>query len=267
MTANHDLERRLERYYAAEPPSRAPDWVLQSALSTIEDTRQRRGLIALRRYSHLTTFTKLAAAAVVVIAVGGFALWQFGPSSGGPPAPTPSPTAPPPTPSGPSTYVPPALTGAFTSDLHGLSLSYPAGWATRAATEPWTEPDPPQFEDPRGDVLYDPVRNDHLFLVLASQPLGETTFDAWVTDFLTVEGCKRTGDLSVVVEGADRVIGTECNFVFASGGGRVYLMWLYTSADELDLRSFDSGAWLEEILATLQLRPEDAVDAAPTASP
>ncbi len=83
MTANNDLQRRLAGYYASEPPLRAPDWVLQSALETIEDTRQRRGLVALRRYSDMPQL-KLAAAAAIVIAVGAFALWQLAPPGVGP---------------------------------------------------------------------------------------------------------------------------------------------------------------------------------------
>lgn len=45
MSVNDDLERRIADYYESEPPARAPDWVLESALVTIDTTRQRRGLI------------------------------------------------------------------------------------------------------------------------------------------------------------------------------------------------------------------------------
>ena len=33
---------------------------------------------------------------------------------------------------------PPPLTQTFTSQVHGISVSYPEGWTARAATEPWT---------------------------------------------------------------------------------------------------------------------------------
>jgi hypothetical protein len=270
MTANDDLSRRLTDHYAAEAPPRAPDWVLESALSTIEDTRQRRDLLAPWRFPHMPTYSKLAAAGIAVIAVGAYVLWQLAPSGGpGGPSPAPSPTASPkPTatlaPTVP-TYVPPALTGTFTSDLHGVSLSYPAGWSTRPATEPWTDSSPPDFSEAAGDLIFDPVKEDHLFLALASQPLGAASFDDWLTAFLSSEGCTRT--TRALVEGADRAFGTDCDVVLFSADGRGYVIALLTSNDDADLRSFDASAWLEEVLATVQLMPADAVDVAPTASP
>jgi len=271
MTTTRDLERRLAEHFHGEAPSRAPDWILSSALMTIDTTRQRRGLTALRRTYDMPTYAKLAAAAVVVIAVGAYALWRIAPSGPGGPGPSPTPTAPPtsaPRPAPSSTlipYVPPALTGSFTSNLHGLSLSYPEGWTEQAATVPWTDANLPPFGDPAGDFIYDPARDDHLFLALASQPLGSTSFDDWLTDFLVAEGCARTDRLAI--DGADRAFGTDCGFALFSSNGRGYIIALHVSVDDADLRSFDSAAWLEDILATVQLHPEDAVDEAPTASP
>ena len=42
MTTPRDLERRLAKHFSGEAPTRAPDWVLLSALTTIQSTRQRR---------------------------------------------------------------------------------------------------------------------------------------------------------------------------------------------------------------------------------
>ncbi len=71
MTANKDLGRRLSDLYEAEAAPRAPDWLLEQSLEIIDTTRQRR--VVIRLPWRLTTthgFTKVAVAAVVVVAVG-----------------------------------------------------------------------------------------------------------------------------------------------------------------------------------------------------
>jgi hypothetical protein len=265
VNANTNLERRLTEHYAGEPPMRAPDRVLLEALATIDTTKQRRGRFAPWRFAQMNMYAKVAAAvAVIAVVVVGF--WQLAPrqpSSGGtvspPPsiAPTTAPTASPTSTS--ITYVPPALTETFTSNLHGVAVSYPEGWTAQAATEPWTSPFPPQFGDPSGDLFYDPDRDDgHLFMAVGSRPLGGTALEDWLSDFMDAEGCT-LGD-PIVIDGADEAISTSCDLVLASSGDRGYVISLYSSNDDLDLRSFDTAAWFEEILATVQLQPEDAVD-------
>ena len=267
MTPNTNLERRLAEHYASAPPLRAPDRVLLGALATIDTTRQRRGLLAPWRFMKMPTYAKLAAA-TAVIAVVAFGAWQLIPGPrqgpGGPGAtqtPLPSPSAAPSTGVGPTqaAYVPPPLTEAFTSDLHGLSLSYPDGWATEPATELWTDPFAPQFGDPSGDLFHDPARDGgHLFMTVGSRPLGDEPFDDFLSGFLEAEGCTR-GD-PIIIDGADEAVGSSCNVALASSGGRGYVIMLYTSDDDLDLRSFDAAGWFQDILATVELRPQDAVD-------
>lgn len=271
MTSPRDFERRLAEHFRGDAPGRAPEWILPSALTTIDTTPQRRGLAALRRNLEMPTYAKLAAAAVVVIAVGAFAIWQFAPPGpGGPTISVPTPTASPtPLPTlqlspAPTTYVPPALTESFTSGLHGITLSYPTGWTAQAATSPWITPSLFNFLDPVGDFLYDPARTDHLFVALASQPLGSTSFDQWSADILAGEGC---GGTAIVVDGVEGVIGTECDLAFVASGGRGYMFMLYTSGDDVELRGADTKGLLVDILETVQLAPEDAIDEAPTASP
>jgi hypothetical protein len=83
MSANHDLERRLADFYATEDPSRAPDWVLEAALTTIDTTPQRRAFIRVPwRFHDMNSFAKVAVAAVVVIAVGALGLAVLRPGSG-----------------------------------------------------------------------------------------------------------------------------------------------------------------------------------------
>ncbi len=144
MNANDRLERRLTEFYESESPPRAPDWVLRSALETIDDTPQRRVLIRVPwRFPHMNTFAKVAIAAVVVIAIGALGLSLLRPSGssgvGGQPTASPSPS--------PSDAhlrrehlpdPPPALTETFTSDRHGFSTSYPTGWVHATCDDAWT---------------------------------------------------------------------------------------------------------------------------------
>jgi len=268
MTAETNLERRLADHYASESTPRAPDRVLLGALATIESTGQRRGPVAPWRFNPMPMYARLGVAAAAVVAVVLVALWQLAPPGGpGGPAVTPT-TAPSPSPSqttlpGPTAYVPAALSKRFTSTIHGISIGYPEGWITKPATTPWTTPADPSFFDTSGDLLYDPVRNDHLFLLMASQPLS-TSFDAFVNAGLVGECTARE---TVSVAGNDGVLATGCSLAYVPSGGRVYLIRLYVSSDDAELRAFDADAWLKQILGTAQLRPQDAIDTAPTASP
>jgi hypothetical protein len=162
--------------------------------------------------------------------------------------PTPSPTSAPP------------LTQTFTSTLHGISISYPEGWTTQAATELWTG-GLVNFGDSPADHLYDPILTDHLFLTIASQPIGDSTPDEWVAEKVTLE-C--AGTEPTAVDGATGLIGAaDCNQAAVTTDSRGYLISLYTSGDEAWLGPTFDRAWFEEVLATVQLHPEDAVDTLP----
>ena len=156
--------------------------------------------------------------------------------------------------------------------MHGISVSYPEGWIARAATEPWTDrPGVPQFLHPGFDVLYDPVQTDTLFLHITSQPIGESTPEHWVAASLAAWGCKTTEPIAV--DGAPGLIGADdCHIVAVTTAGRGYWIGLYTPySGEGDVPpaagySYDR-AWFEEVLATVHVQPEDAVDVAPSAAP
>jgi hypothetical protein len=272
MNANHELERRLADFYATEAPQRAPDRVLESVLATSEITRQRRAVIRLPwRFPIMNSYAKIAIAAVAVIAIGavGLAVLRPGtsPGVGGQvvtPSPEPSPSSSPRATSEPtaSPHLTPPLTQRFTSTRHGISVSYPEGWATQAATEPWTG-EFPNFRDPPADFLYDPTLTDHLFLIIASMPIGASTPEEWVAAQLE---CGATQPIAV--DGAIGQIGAdECNVAAVTIDGRGYLFQLYTSGDEAWLASTYDRAWFDEVLATVQLQPAEAVDTAPSASP
>ena len=258
MTASHDLERRVAQFYAAEAPHRAPDRVLAQALATIDHTRQRRelGLVS-RRSRTMNIYAKLAVAAVVVVAVGAVGLTILqpgpGPSVGGPgssssPVPSASPSR---SPSPSALPTPPPLTGTYTSAVHGISISYPAGWTTRPATDPgWVGE--ANFQSPGGDVLYDPVLEDHLFIGLASVPLDGQAGDAWVTAALSAdEACVTVEPEPITVDGAPGFICGTLALTWA--GDRGYSIRLYTSGDEPWLSDVYDRAWFDDVLATVRL--------------
>jgi len=185
-----------------------------------------------------------------------------GPASQPPASTTPSEA---PASAGPSPVSPPPLTQSFTSQMHGFSVSYPEGWTARAATEPWTGTGGPHFPDPYADLLMDPVDPEHLFLVFGSQPIGSSTPDEWVAETMAADECAATE--WIAVDGATGLIGAGCNVVGVTTAGRGYRIRLYTSGDDLSAHEPYDRAWFDEVLATVQLQPEDAVDVVPSATP
>ena len=128
-------------------------------------------------------------------------------------------------------------------------------WTAEAATEPWTEPAfPLLLGAPHADFLYDPALESDLFLTIASQPIGDSTPDDWVADQLaSEEGCGTTEPITVDV-GTGQI---GCSLAVVTTGDRGYWIQLYTGNSAP--AAFDR-AWLEEVLATVQLQPEDASD-------
>jgi hypothetical protein len=205
-------------------------------------------------------FRLLGTALVVVAAVAGC-------STAASVAPSTAPqasTAPLPSPAPPSTApaastaanasptAPPALTKTFVSPMHGISVGYPEGWTTRAATEKWTTSDW-SFDQPAVDVIYDPLLDEgHLFMAFGSQPLGATKADKWIADQLAKNEC--TAAEPVTVDGASGSTCADGGLALVSTGERGYLIKLYTSGDEPWLAMYDK-AWFDEVLSTVRLGP------------
>jgi hypothetical protein len=271
MTAHHDLDRRLNAFLLDGPTS-LPDASFDAVRDRTEQTRQRVVLGPWRvPMSKLVPIGLGAAAVIGVLLLGS----QFigspssnmgGPASQSPASATPSeaPASAAPASAAASPISPPPLTQTFTSQMHGISVSYPEGWIARAATEPWTDrPGEPQFIHPGFDVLHDPVLTDHLFLHIRSQPIGDSTPEDWVAANM---GCTTTEPIAV--DGATGLIGAnDCDTVAVTTAGRGYEISLGTSDDDPVVVAPYDRAWFEEVLATVQLHPEDTVDVAPSASP
>ena len=191
----------------------------------------------------MNVYAKLAAAAVVVVAVGALGAWFLSPGSssapvGGTPAESASPAAIPPSsaspvPSRTTSPLPttPPLSGNFTSTLHGISLATPAEWTTQPATEAWDGRPFPNYGDPDVDLILDPVHRANLWLMVASKPLEAADPDQWPADQLTALECVT---VPVSVDGATGLIGatfdrTDCSAAFFASSGRGCMIRLYDS--------------------------------------
>ena len=268
MNARRDPDRLIEAFLM-EGQTELADQVYDAVRSTVEHRRQRVFIGPWRTplMNKLVPIGLGAAAVVVALFVGSRFLGTPSGPGGLPstaPSPPPSPSVAAPTPSAAGSSVP--LTEAFTSDRNGFSISYPAGWEARPATELWTT-GVPDFFSTAADTLHDPVREDHLWIVVASQPIGDSTPDEWVAVKLASDGGCTTTE-PIAVDGLPGRIGADdCTRAAVTTGGRGYFIWLYASDDEPSLPVTYGRAWFEEVLATVQLQPDDAVDAAPSTSP
>jgi hypothetical protein len=94
MSTTRHLEQRIADHYAAEAPSRAPDWVLERIVAGVATTPQRRiGLGRRWGFPPITGFPKPGMTAVAIAAIGLVGTALVGGSLIGPVAsPTPSPT-------------------------------------------------------------------------------------------------------------------------------------------------------------------------------
>lgn len=192
------------------------------------------------------------------------------------PGASPSPTVSP----SPVTQPPSPFSERFDSPLNGLSIGYPSGWRTRAATEPWGHGEV-AFDAPDVDVIFDPMLRDDLYFALVSEPLGGKSATEWVTGtrLSSVGICKGSGGGG---GGDDTFHGNYAWFVYcdewhgAARGNvvivatatRGYIIYLHV-ADERRLQATYDTHWFERVLLkTVDLRPEDALDASnPSASP
>jgi hypothetical protein len=260
MSATTNLERRVAEHYASEPQLRAPDRVLHAALTTIDTTSQRRGLLAPWRFMKVNAYSKVAAVAVVVIAVAAIGLWQLGGIGNAGPSPSPIPSRSPiPSPTvSPSASQSPPLIGNFTSNVHGISMSFPAGWAVTDATTSWTASELPGFGDTAAAIIYDTgLDTAHLFMGIASQPLAGASGPAWADNVQVDDPCPTSEP--IVVDGADGLLVT-CNEPLRAlfwGADRGYVVLLYRSGDEAWLEDVYDVAWFQEVLATVQIRPPE----------
>ncbi len=184
-------------------------------------------------------------------------------------APAPIPADTPPTPS------PCPSTGRFESPLHGISIDCPAGWQIRPATEPWTDGEL-NFESPAADVIFHPTFGDRLYFVLASQPF-ESPSEAHDWDGTAPGDWDGLGQVPLCLPGEGGhgmggpfpVDGARAIELQACGSFAVALNWTDTRGfvialivrDEPGLRETYSHGYFDAAIETIDLRPEEAVEA------
>jgi hypothetical protein len=269
MTARDDLDRQLDALLR-DGPTALPEPSFYAVRDRTEYVRQRVVIGPWRTLDIMNKFVSLglgAAAVVVALVIGTQVLGQPAPGGVGSaasasPSLTPAPTAtlrP-----SPSPVAAPPLTQSFTSTVHGLSVSHPAGWTAEPATEPWTGgPSNHSIGDPQDDRLMHPTLMDHLFLSISSQPIGDATPEDWIAEQMAewadLEACTVTEP--VAIDGATGRIGSEgCNLAVVTTDGRGYWISLRASKDDPSAVAPYDRAWFQEVLATVRLHPEDAVD-------
>jgi hypothetical protein len=119
-----------------------------------------------------------------------------------------------------------------------------------------------------GDIIYDPVLESNLWLMVASQPLAGKSAEQWVDAMLTELRGLDACDQPIEPVPIDGVQGRRCHSSAAvSSGDRGYVIVLYTSGDDPAAVAGYDQEYFKAILATMQLTPEDAVDTPASASP
>jgi hypothetical protein len=182
-------------------------------------------------------------------------------------------------------------TERFDSPLNGLSIGYPPGWRTRAATEPWGH-GAVAFGAPDVDVIFHPTLKDDLYFAVVSEPLGGTSGPDWVNmvNLPSVGICTRAvgggggGDTFdghyAWFEGCDTPVGSD-GVVIVGTATRGYIIYSHVGDEQRVERILQATYDVELVedegvhdhlfdaaLKTVDLRPEDAVEASsPSESP
>jgi hypothetical protein len=108
---------------------------------------------------------------------------------------------------------------------------------------------------------------DSPFIGVSSQLLAGRTGQQWAADVLAEPGWDATCSPETepaTVDGAPGMIATWCP---DPNGLLTALTWTGTRGYLIVLYRIDDRAFFDDLLASVQLNPEDAVDTAPSASP
>ena len=129
------------------------------------------------------------------------------------------------------------------------------------------------FGAPDVDVIFDPDLQDDVYFAAVSEPLGGKSGAGWVEAHLlptSVGICTEPGSGGqggrYTLDGARGWIGS-CgshaaggHYVTVATATRGYIIYLHV-ADRRLLQATYDGDWFEAALETVELRPEDALDA------
>ena len=225
------------------------------AISVGLRTQPRARRMAILGGSSMSPINRLAAAAAIVLVVGGLSVFVLANRGGGPggvpspsvsaapsaatsrsPSPSPSPAATP-------TATPPSTAGwlPFTSSHYGYTIAYPPTWAATQATRVW---------DPATDPLAAPAPGGNLDVFLGTPPQygvetavfgfaaevpAGTSQDAWLTSYYAGRNYCSTMPtfVSITVDGhAGRLDACYDAQAFVFVGNRVYIFVIYQNGEQ-----------------------------------
>ena len=252
-----------------EGPNELPESTRRAIAVDVRTTHQSRrsiwfpwGFPAVDRLS----LVALATVAVMVLAVAGLAVSRIAPN-GSSVVGSPSETPPSPSPSPWTTLPIPPMQQTFFSQLHGYTVSYPAGWSSIPATQTWWPPDWKAGGSPEKpfDFIDDGDGPPWFRAASATLPAGLPNVDDWIDEFLTFgdPNCvpPRERQEAITIDGASGRLWDSCATVEATVvlDGRVYMFTLY-----LGDRVTNGRELFDALAATIDLRPEDAVLPSPS---
>jgi hypothetical protein len=247
-----------------EGPNELPELTRRAIAVSARSTHQRRRrLISPRWVPALNgTLSRLILAAVaVVVAVGGLQL--FGSRSPGPPGgaggqPSPSPIL--------------DMARTFVSSKYGYAIGYPDGWTIQPAASLWW---PPTWKATGGsdapyDRFFSSPDGDWFRAGSADVPEG-VSIDGWIDEFITTvssppDSCSppRTDLPEIIIDGQPGRIRDHCEGEVEATvvvGRRAYVLTLfYSGPAEVGISMADARAIFDAFIATIDLRPEDALE-------
>lgn len=171
MSVRKSFDDRLNDWLD-EGPEVAPHDLLYAVLDGVPSVRQeRRSLFVGPWRIPMSTFVRLAVAAIAVAVVAAIVATRPGPPVGTGPTPSPIPTAP----ASPSTY---------TSKLYAYSITVPPGWRSLSAASRWDGSGAPDMEDLVIDTFVSPGQAAMLAAAApTSKDLATYTADGIAADF------------------------------------------------------------------------------------
>jgi hypothetical protein len=272
MTGRNDTERILDAFLAPEH-EQLPDRVVDTALTEIARTPQRRALRVPWRFPQMTNPQRAAAgiATVAIVFVGALA-FSFRSPSNGADGSAPTATSPSASSSAPATSPPPSptamadsdLSSSFVSDRYGYTVPIGPDWSTRKATLTWTGPD-------NSRPVIDEFGLDASTVAFnaASEPLAEgQTVEAWLDLFQSPEneasdcmGGSPAGWPTRQLGGRAWTIQQGCygTSAIAVQDGRVYVL----TCGGCNATTEDANRLFDRLLEGIELHPELARDIPP----